>query len=285
MDGYGIVDLEQAELRIAALLSEDEKLAETLNSEDLHRTGAAQVLGKPPEEVTSNERKAFKKVIFGLLYGGTPEGIAGKADISVQETVRIIQWIGANFKSLSTWMKHQRVLAEESGEIETLFGRKRSVRHLLMEGQRNKVARLSVNTPIQSVASDCMLIVTATLDQLLREDRLKARILFGVHDSLLAEYAEGEGQLLAHRVQRSFEAIADSPLGQTSLFRYLPLNGTLVLGKSWAAVESTSEGYDPQMSVTVSSLGGQYREHAVSLGRDQDDDDFDLDLDDEDEDE
>ena len=74
----------------------------------------------------------------------------------------------------------------------------------------------------------------------------------------------------AHLVQKAFEAIGDSPLGQLPLFKELPLTGTFILGSSWAAVESTSEGYAPGESLAVSSLSGGLTRN-VALAKEDDD--------------
>jgi DNA polymerase I-like protein with 3'-5' exonuclease and polymerase domains len=65
-------DYSQIEVRIAAEIANDETLKEILESGDVHRGVAAQVYGKPPEEITDEERRNAKAATFTLLFGGGP---------------------------------------------------------------------------------------------------------------------------------------------------------------------------------------------------------------------
>ncbi|MCC7249950.1 MAG: DNA polymerase I, partial [Lysobacter sp.] len=61
-------DYSQIELRIMAHLSEDAGLLRAFEAgADIHRATAAEVFGKPLEEVSGNERRAAKAINFGLM--------------------------------------------------------------------------------------------------------------------------------------------------------------------------------------------------------------------------
>lgn len=61
-------DYSQLELRIAALLSQDQKFIEVVNSgADIHRATAAMVYGKTLAEVTDDERTYVKRIVFGCV--------------------------------------------------------------------------------------------------------------------------------------------------------------------------------------------------------------------------
>ena len=63
-------DYSQIELRIMAHLSGDEGLLRAFHEGgDVHRATAAEVFGVPPEEITTNQRRAAKAINFGLMYG------------------------------------------------------------------------------------------------------------------------------------------------------------------------------------------------------------------------
>ena len=64
------IDYSQIELRIAAILSGDEKLIEIFkNGEDVHSGVAARVFGVPQSEITKDMRRKAKVINFGILYG------------------------------------------------------------------------------------------------------------------------------------------------------------------------------------------------------------------------
>lgn len=262
----GVLDLEQAELRIAALLSNDLVMATALNSEDFHMFVASKALQKDPSEVTPAQRKASKTVTFGLLYGGSVSGIAKKADLPERMVETLFNMIlHDQFKKLGKFIEKCHADALESGELRTFFGRRRD----LSEEDTGRTKRLSVNTPIQSVASDCMLTIIRGTAQAIRESRLKSRILFSIHDSMLIDIHPGEESAVARCCQTGFETLWQSPLASIPLFKTLPLNGTLVVGSSWASVESTNEGYAPEAQFECSSAGpveGTGKSPVVNLG-------------------
>lgn len=256
---YGLVDLEQAELRIAALLSQDEALLEALLSEDTHRFIASLLLQKPMEQVTATERKASKKVTFGVLYGGSAQGLAEKAGLSVQSVMEILVMMNRQFAQLARWMKERQHHAIETGYIQTLFGRNRPVKEHLARGDESRVRRLAVNTPVQSLASDCMLTITRGVDRRVRAKRLTSRVLFGVHDSLLLSVGPGESDEVARLVQESFLDLQATPLKDLPIFTRLPLTGSFMTGESWAAVESTNDAYAPIASWECSSVATEFK--------------------------
>lgn len=269
---YGLVDLSQAELRIAALLSGDELLAEALLAEDTHRFIASKVFRKPQEAITATERKASKKITFGVLYGGSAAGLALKSDLPQEVVMEILTMITQEFPRLAKWMRVQHRNALETGRIETLFGRIRLMDKYLARGDVSRVRRLAVNTPVQSLASDCMLVVTRYLDSRLRENKHRSRILFGVHDSLLTEVYPGEQRVVAQYTQEAFQDLWRTPLASREMFSVLPLIGTFILGKSWAGVESTNGGYAPLESWECSSAREQSHPKAATVLSQEDDD-------------
>lgn len=74
IDGYSVVgsDYSQIEVRIAAEIANDEVLLNAFRTDDdIHRQIAAVVYGIDPEQVTTDQRKKAKALVFGLLFGGT----------------------------------------------------------------------------------------------------------------------------------------------------------------------------------------------------------------------
>ena len=65
--------------------------------EDIHRATAAQVLGKPPAELTSEERNRAKAVNFGIIYGISAFGLSEQLGISRDEAQSFIDTYLARF--------------------------------------------------------------------------------------------------------------------------------------------------------------------------------------------
>ena len=63
-------DYSQVELRIMAHLSGDEALLAAFDrGDDIHRATAAEVFGRPLDQVSNEERRYAKAINFGLMYG------------------------------------------------------------------------------------------------------------------------------------------------------------------------------------------------------------------------
>lgn len=68
---------------------------------------------------------------------------------------------------------------------ETIFGR---TRHFVITNiNRNHVENESINTPIQSVASDLTVMSVIEISRIIKEKHLNAQIVNNVHDSIILE--------------------------------------------------------------------------------------------------
>jgi DNA polymerase I-like protein with 3'-5' exonuclease and polymerase domains len=251
----GLIDLAQAELRVVAMLSNDKRLVEALGSSDVHLTIASQVFRKKPEDVTPAERKKSKGITFGLLYGGSPAGLAAKVNSTPREVQHILESFFGLFPDLSKWLDNVKQRSIETSSVETLFGRRRDLTNIIREEGISGAHRKAINTPVQSVASDIMLmILDHTGNELIRR-KMKTRPLFLVHDSMLLEIPPGEEEAVAEVVQSAFINLQNSPLSSLPLYDQLPLLGELKIAQSWAHAESTNEFYHPLKEFDMSSHG------------------------------
>jgi len=251
----GLVDFSQAELRVFALLSGDEKFAEMILSGDAHLEIASVLFKKNREDISAGERKKSKGVTFGLLYGGGPPYLAKKAGTSVVEVKKIMKDWFSNFPRASTYLDEMKKEGIKSKLVKTIFGRQRPLRDVVIVEGIHRAQRIAVNSPIQGTASDLNLMVLLYTANFLRREGLKSRPFMAVHDSSLLEVAEGEALHVAKGIQQGFETILDSPLGDLPLAKDIPFQGELAIGKSWAEVESTAEDYyDPDIIYPMNSL-------------------------------
>jgi DNA polymerase-1 len=81
-EGHALVvsDLSQIEVRVLCAISGDDNLRqEFIAGADVHTAVAANVLGVTRDEVTPEQRKLAKSLVFGLLYGQGLKGFAAKA--------------------------------------------------------------------------------------------------------------------------------------------------------------------------------------------------------------
>lgn len=84
-------DFAQIEYRVMVGLSHMYGLAATLDNPeaDYHREGGSLIIGKPPEDITDEERKSLKSVNFGIPYGMSEYGmLSNRYGIGLSESER-----------------------------------------------------------------------------------------------------------------------------------------------------------------------------------------------------
>lgn len=244
------IDLDQAELRIAALLSGDEIYSRALLSNDFHKLVASKTFEKEEKAVTKQERFTAKAVNFGgVLYGGSAKGIAERIKVETELVAKVQNWYAKEFVKLTQWIESEKETAVHTNEVKTLFGRTRKLEGLRWDQKR----RIGVNTAVQSVASDVMLYIVTRLSSLIRQNKLQSQIMFPVHDELLLDIHKEEFDQVINLLKQAFKDVLRTPIGQLDLAKTLPISGTLEYGVSWLYLKN--EKYPPVGSVKISSLG------------------------------
>lgn len=252
---FGLIDLAQAELRVVALLADDDLLAQALMEDDIHRINAAIVYKLPREEVTAFQRKKSKGVTFGLLYGGSPQGLAERVGVEVAEVEVIVRTLMRTYPKLKQYLDEQKELAVATGQSTTPLGRIRDLSVELAEEGAGRVERQGVNSPVQGTASDIMMIVLNSCFQQQEQLQLQSLPIFGVHDSSMHDIHPDELKVYTGVVREAFRSLNDTPLNQFPLWGHLPIEGELIVGRNWAEVESTNEeNYNPMHKFPCSNL-------------------------------
>ena len=252
----GLMDLNQAELRVAGLLSGDAEFCQMLMEEDPHRAIASRVYKKSQVDVSSIQRKKSKSVTFGLLYDGSVRGMAKRGGFDEKEVASVRQEMFEEFTGVKSWLKGQRRIAVIDREVYTAFGKRRDLSGLLYSAGDRDAGRKAINTPIQGTASEILLWLVAMTWGSLKKSPLHTRPLFGIHDSMMLDIYPGEVDRLVQSISLAFISLQDTPLKDFKMFWKIPFTGELVVGKTWAAIESTNENYNPMMIYHFSSLEG-----------------------------
>ncbi|MEM4406912.1 MAG: DNA polymerase [Candidatus Methanomethylicaceae archaeon] len=248
-----LVDLSQAELRVAALITGDQKMIQALCSSDVHRYIASVVFRKPQEEITSQERKWAKRVVFGVLYGGTPSGLSEKFGIPKRTVQEIYSQLMSSFPGLHRYITE--IQENPPRHVITLTGRVRDLSELFPENLHAAIRR-AINTPIQSLASDLMLTIGAEADATFARSKMKARVYFPIHDSIYMDLPKEEVKKAVEIIGEVFLSLPKHKELSTLPFDQLPIIGEGAVGLSWASVESTNEHYDPELRFEFSTQFG-----------------------------
>ncbi len=183
-------DYSQIELRIMAHLSEDAGLLRAFAAgADIHRATAAEVFGKPLEDVSGNERRAAKAINFGLMYGMSAFGLAKQLDIGRGEAQDYIALYFSRYPGVREFMERTRKDAHERGYVETVFGRRLYLDNInaRSQGLRAGAERAAINAPMQGTAADIIKRAMIDIDRWIAGHADKAKMLLQVHDELVFE--------------------------------------------------------------------------------------------------
>lgn len=183
-------DYSQIELRVLAHMSGDQNLIEAYRkAEDIHAITASEVFHVPLSEVTPLLRRNAKAVNFGIVYGISAFGLSEDLSISRKEALTYINRYFETYPDVKRFLDRQVELGREQGYVETMFGRRRPVPELKSANfmQRSFGERVAMNSPIQGTAADIIKIAMFRVDQRLRREGLRSRIVLQVHDELLVE--------------------------------------------------------------------------------------------------
>jgi DNA polymerase-1 len=221
-------DYSQIELRILAHYAEDPALLAAFRArEDVHARTAAETFGVPPGDVTPDQRRIAKVLNFGIAYGLSAFGLAQRLDLPAAEAQGIIDRYFARYAGVRRWLDATVARVRETGEVRTLFGRRRELPEIASRnpGLRQAAERMAVNTPIQGTAADVIKIAMIRVDRALRRERLDARMILQVHDELVLEAAEGAVAGAEALLRREMEGAAELAV---------PLEVETGHGRNWA---------------------------------------------------
>jgi DNA polymerase-1 len=220
-------DYSQVELRILAHYSGDESLIEAFRAgEDIHRRTAAEVAGIDPKQVDAEQRARAKAVNFGIIYGSSAFGLARQLGIASAEAQATIDAYFARYKGVRRFLDETTARAREQGYVRTWLGRRRYLPDLASRNRalRNAAVRMAVNTVIQGTAADLIKKAMIAVDDALRAEGLRARMILQVHDELVLELPPSERLRVSELLRERMEGVL--PLR-------VPLSIDVGSGASW----------------------------------------------------
>ena len=202
-------DYSQVELRVMAHISGDPGLRQAFEQgEDIHRATAAAVFGVAPQEVTPEQRRKAKEVNFGIIYGISRFGLAGRLGISNNDAEAIIQNYFAKYPNVNRYITETIAFAREHKYVTTLLNRRRYISDIASANGniRQNAERAAINSPIQGSAADLIKLAMIHIHRALETQHLQARMILQVHDELVFELPESELPALTALVKEKMES-------------------------------------------------------------------------------
>lgn len=188
-------DYSQIELRLIAEISKDEAMLDAFQkNQDIHRATAARVYSVPYDEVTDDQRRNAKTVNFSITYGAGSTNLSRQLGISRGEAKELIEAYFEQYKGLKSYMDTTVEFARNNGYVETMLGRKRTLRDINSRNQlaRSGAERVAVNSPIQGTAADMIKMAMIDIHAYIKDNGLKSKMTLQVHDELVFDIYKPE---------------------------------------------------------------------------------------------
>lgn len=240
-EGYTLVsiDYSQIELRVAAILSRDEKMIDIFKrGEDVHMGVAMRVFGVTESEVTKEMRRKAKVINFGILYGMGVNALRGNLgeDTSREEAQQFYTAYFNTFTRLAEYLEETKEFARKNGYTETMFGRRRHFPGINSGAPFIKAMaeRMAINAPVQGTAADMMRVAMNNIyTRLSKEEKLSdVKILLQVHDELVFEI---KNELLNTEIPLLVKDLENVLRGQETFA--VPIVAEVAVGKNWGELE------------------------------------------------
>lgn len=218
-------DYSQFELRLAAVLADDQKMIDDFNKDiDIHTKTASEVYGVPLAKVTSKMRRNAKVINFGVLYGMSPHGLSAATGMSFGEARRFIDDYFEVRAPIRQFLNKTLENARTNGYVETFFGRRRPTPDVLSSNYmvRAGAERAATNMPIQGTEADLMKRAMIKINEQIIG--LGKQIL-QIHDSVLVECPAKNASQISQILRDIMENIAPE--------MKIKLKVDIKVGKNW----------------------------------------------------
>jgi len=229
-------DYSQIELRLAALLSGDKKLADIFRrGEDVHAAVAAEVFGVSQKEVNYEMRRRAKVINFGILYGMGVNALRQSLGTDRIEAQNFLNRYFETYPELAGYLEKTKASASRLGYTATYFGRKRffpGIRSRLPH-LRAASERMAINAPLQGTQADIVKIAMAKINALFSENYSgKGALVLQIHDELIFELDAALMKDAAHRIKEIMETVIPE-----SELNGIPLTVSVEYGPTWGDME------------------------------------------------
>jgi len=225
-------DYSQFELRILAHITHEPRLVEAFSKgEDIHTITAASLFEVPVSQVTKDQRRLAKTVVYAVLYGQSAFGLAQITGMTNLQASEFIKRYHETFPHIKEYVDRTLNQARKQGYVNTLFGRKRFFpdMHGLSHNERQALEREAINMPIQGGNADLIKIAMIRIQHAIEEMHLKTRMILQVHDELVFEVPVEELERIKNLVKSLMEGVATLDV---------PIKVEMKVGKNWYEAET-----------------------------------------------
>lgn len=203
-------DYSAMELRVAAAIAGETRMIDAFNAgADIHTRSAALMFGIEEADVTKTQRQQAKALNFGALYGSGCKGVQQYCAtlglfISFNEAFDLLARWHEAYPAFNRWHERCQKLADAGEPVRTKIGRRRK-----LFGDDNRLTT-QANNVVQGTSAD---IMKAALVEIHSQLPVGAFLVATVHDEVLVECDEADGDSVLAMVLREMEEAAVPVLG------------------------------------------------------------------------
>ncbi|MFC1802040.1 DNA polymerase [Patescibacteria group bacterium] len=236
-------DYSQIDLRLAAILSEDEKLINIFKrGEDIHTAVASEVFSVSSNKVDKEMRRRAKVINFGILYGMGINSLKKNLgdDTTLAEARKFYNDYFDKFKTLAKYLEDVKKETGELGYTKTLFGRRR-----YFEGIKSKIPyvkamaeRMAINAPVQGSSADVTKLAMIKVGEYLKKEGLEKNVfmLLQVHDEIIFEIKDNLVEKVAPKIKEIMESVISLEESKG-----VPLIVNILVGDNWGGMKDFSK--------------------------------------------
>ena len=244
-DGYKLLeaDYSQIELRCAAFIANDPTMREAYkNGEDIHAKTAAEINHCDIKDVTYEMRTGAKAVNFGYLYGMWWKAFKDYAfmtygiTVTDEEAQHSRNAYFRTYYGLERWHERQRREAKKFKYVKTPTGRIRLLPNVDSPDYdlRGGAERQAINTPVQSLASEMMLLAMILIDKhLTAKYKDTASIVGQIHDAILVEVKEEKVYEVGSIIKQIMERVPEVLKKYFEINFDIPIVADIQIGDGW----------------------------------------------------
>lgn len=184
-EGNVLIDADWSaqEPRIAAYLSQDQKLIDIFNShKDVYIEACRLMFNREITKKDPFRNERMKPTVLGASYGLTEHGMWKKYQVPMDEGKELLDTFFNTFDGMAAWKKNQQSLHDT---VSTIYGRKYYLNPYSRKSENN-----ALNSPVQGSAGDALKISAVRfLDKWGWADENSVLVNL-VHDEMLIEVPE-----------------------------------------------------------------------------------------------
>ncbi len=188
-------DYSQIELRVMALMSEDQYMVQIFKEgKDIHAGVASRVFGVPENAVDADMRRKAKVINFGIIYGMGVSALKKNLNTTREDAEKFYEQYFKEFAGVRAYLDETKSFAMKHVYTETFFGRKRRFPNIRSRIPfiKTMAERTATNAPIQGTAADIIKLAIRFAEEDLVQAgiREEVHLLLQIHDELIYEVSE-----------------------------------------------------------------------------------------------